>query len=301
MGFISPKKEVLSMILVFGKTGQLAQAFFEILKDATFLDRNAADFTEPEKILAALEKYKPQIVINTTAYTSVDKAEDEKELCFKINHVSVKTIANWCALNKAIFVHYSTDYVFSGYGEIAYQEDDSTQPINTYGLSKYEGEKAITNSGCQHLIFRTSWVYSHIGKNFVLTMLKLAQDRDVLKIVSDQVGSPTYAPDLANLSLAALNKSLKMNSFPSGIYHLSGTGFTNWYGFAEEIFGVASSLGFHLKVTSVLPITSDDYPTPAKRPKNSRLDQSKFLNTFGLQSPQWQNSLKICLLKIKSS
>jgi dTDP-4-dehydrorhamnose reductase len=259
------------MILVFGKNGQVATALREILPTATFLGSDQANFLNQASVLSALDEYKPKIVINAAAYTQVDKAESEKENAMIINATTPGAIAQWCKSNNALLVHYSTDYVFDGTGERPWLETDAPNPVNYYGFSKLEGEKAITASGCKNYIFRVSWVYSPWGNNFKKTILRLAQEREELKIVADQWGSPTRAEDIAKETKAFVEKFQSGKALDFGIYHLRFNDFTNWHQFAVSIVEEATQAGLPIKAKNILPIPTEAFPTPAKRPKNSRL------------------------------
>lgn len=286
-------------ILVFGKNGQLALAFRELFErngvKAEFLGHEELDLSNTAGIFSALDTRKPDIVINTAAYTAVDKAESEKEKAQLINAGAPEAMAQWCAQHNAYLIHYSTDYVFDGSGASARREEDVAGPLNHYGKTKLEGEQKIMKTGCLALIFRTSWVYSYVGNNFVKTMLRLGGEREELSIVEDQVGAPTFAPDLALRSWECLIQALKKPQFPTGIYHLAGSGEVSWYEFAKEIFTLVRARGWSGKIQSIKPIPSSAYPTPAQRPHNSRLDQSKAKSTFGVLMPDWRVSLEKCL------
>lgn len=285
--------------LVIGKGGQLAQAFAEILRgQAEFLGQPEIDLTEPEKIIPTLEKFSPNAVINVAAYTAVDKAEEEEKLATIINGESVGIIAGFCARRNIPLVHYSTDYVFSGSGEKPWQETDETSPLNAYGRSKLEGEKRIAAAGGKWLIFRTSWVYDHSGKNFLTTMLRLGKSLERILVVGDQFGAPTYAAHLAKYSLLALEKAIKMPEFPSGIYHMANSGMTNWWEFAREIFARLRQKNIPLRVKEVVAINSSEYKTAATRPHNSRLNMAKLEKDFGIIMPHWQAALAECMEKI---
>jgi len=249
-----------------------------------------------------LDRIKTQMpidaVINTAAYTAVDLAEKEKDLAWRINAQAPGKIAQWCARHEIPLVHFSTDYVFSGEGNRPWQENDIPSPLNTYGQTKLEGEKSVMDAQGKFLLFRTSWVYDAHGKNFVKTMLQLGQTKETLKVVADQTGAPTYATDLAKGAWSALVRATQMNPFPSGIYHLCNAGETTWYGFAKAIFEGAHQLKIPLYLKTVEPIPSSEYPTPAKRPKNSRLNTSQAETTFAVRLPPWQDSLHTCLQEI---
>lgn len=283
-------------VLVLGKTGQLASSFHKIFgqENMEFLSREDLDLSD----LDSLEKLNSKdfdILINTTAYTQVDKAESEKDLCNTINHLAVEKLAQICKSKNALFAHYSTDYVFDQPKDnTSYlKEDASTFAINHYGQSKLDGELAIKKVGCEYLIFRTSWVFSEFGNNFVKTMLRLANDKDSLNVVSDQWGKPTFASDLAKSSFAAI--SLKKSSMiESGIYHIANNTKTNWAEFASTIISMGSEMGLCKKIP-VHGIPTSNYPTPAKRPLNNILDCAKIEETLSVKLPSWDISLKKCL------
>lgn len=282
--------------LVFGSSGQVGTALKKLLNNqGIFLDKNQVDLSNPGNIKPALEKYKPDVIINASAYTAVDNAEKEEDLAYKINSIAPEKMAEYASENNIPFIHYSTDYVFDGSGDHKRKEDEKTSPLSSYGRSKLAGDEKIVKLGGKFLIFRTSWVYSEAGKNFLLTMLKLGSERENLRIVSDQVGAPTYAFDIADYTLKALEKAIRMQKFPSGIYNFCNAGETNWCEFAKEIFKIAKEKGVQLKIKDITPIKTEEYPTPAKRPLNSRLDSQKLKDTFGFVLPAWQNALKRCM------
>lgn len=263
------------MILVFGKNGQVATALKELLPEALFLGSDSANFLAPETVLRALDQHRPDVVINAAAYTQVDKAETEREQALQINATTPKAIAEWCKTHQALLVHYSTDYVFDGSGEKPWLETDTPSPVNYYGLSKWEGEKAIQASGCKYYIFRVSWVYSPWGNNFKKTILRLAQEREELKIVADQWGAPTKAEDIAAETKKVLTNYLNGKPLEFGLYHWRFNDYTTWHQFAVSIVEEGQKAGLPIKVKSILPIPTEAFPTPAKRPKNSRLESGK--------------------------
>ena len=286
------KEKTMSKILVFGAGGQIGSALVGYLgENAIAYDRDQADFLNPETLTDAIVEHQPLAVINAAAYTAVDKAESEPELADAINHIAVGKIAEACKEMHVPLVHYSTDYVYPGTGDKPWTETDATGPLNTYGKTKLAGEEAIRAAGCDHFIFRTSWVYDAHGSNFVNTMLKLGAEREGLNIVNDQSGAPSFAPHLAIATLQALEKSISRSEFPTGIYHLCNNGVTTWYTFALEIFKHARKAGVELKVNKVEGIPASAYPTPAKRPHNSRLNARKFRDTFGIRMPDWKEGL----------
>ena len=269
------------MILVTGATGQLGLELKAKLKDkAIYLDRTQLDLSVPEKICEALSKYKFTALINTAAYTQVDLAEKEKDLAFKINAESPGVMAKLAKELSIPFTHISTDYVFDGASKVAYKETDKKNPQSVYGASKSEGEDQVLAQNPNALIIRTSWVYSAHGKNFIKTITKLGQEKDELKVVSDQIGTLTKASDLAQVILQALEKNLK------GIYHYSHEGQSSWYDVAVELKKLTS---FKAKVT---PIPTSEYPTPAKRPANSLLDKTKIKKDLNLEIPDWKVALE---------
>lgn len=283
-------------IVVFGGNGQVGSALGELLGNrAVVLKRDDADFTDPASLRTVLEKLQPTSVINAVAYTAVDKAEEEEQLATLINADAPQVIAEYCQEQNIPFVHYSTDYVFAGEGDLPRNTDAPTDPINAYGRSKLAGENNIKGIGGKHLIFRTSWVYDATGKNFLNTMLHLAANREDLSIISDQVGAPSYAPHIAEATIQTLDHAVSISDFPSGIYHLCGQGEASWYDFAQEIFSQAKALSVPLKIKNVKAIPTSEYPTPAKRPLNSRLDCSKTEEILGVAMPDWQKSLEVCM------
>lgn len=284
--------------LVTGAKGQVGGALCARLgASAIPVDVAEMDLAKPETIAATLARYKPDAILNPAAWTAVDKAEAEESFAQKVNADAVREIARYAFAQHIPLVHYSTDYVFPGSGTAPWEENDTTGPLNAYGRTKLAGEQAIFEEaekypGAEFLIFRLSWVYAEAGHNFVNTMLRLGAEREVLSVVDDQIGAPTYAGDIADATLAALTKA---TASQSGIYHMVNSGYTSWYGFAEEIFRQVSELGADLAVREVKPQATRDYPTPAKRPLNSRMDCSKLKATFGITMPSWQDALARCL------
>ncbi len=296
----------LSMkILLLGKNGQVGwelQRALAPLAEVISLDRSgwgdfSGDMSQPQAIRETILKLKPNVVVNASAYTAVDLAESESELADLINHQTVKVIADVCHQEQILFVHYSTDYVFSGLGTQPFTETDVVAPLNVYGKTKALGEQAIIDSGCAHLIFRTSWVYATKGKNFLKTMLNLAQQREELSIIDDQIGAPTSAELIADITVHAIPQVLA-NQQKAGIYHLVASGETTWFDYANFIFKQARILGQTLQVAKVNPIATSAYPTPAVRPHNSRLHNAKLQNTFELILPQWQKGVERTLAEL---
>lgn len=284
-------------LLITGANGQIGSALATALaeRDAIFWGRDEVDLSDSAALKAALAETPCSAIINAVAYTAVDRAEEEEALATRINGEAPGVMAVWCAQKNIPFIHYSTDYVFDGSGDSPRSEDAPTAPLNAYGRSKLAGEQAVTAAGGDTLIFRTSWVYDATGKNFLNTMLRLAQEREVLNIINDQTGAPSYAAHLARATVECLDKVQEMDVFPSGIYHMTGGGETTWYGFAQAIFEQARAMGWNLKIKEVNPITTDAYPTPAKRPHNSRLDGSKLREVFGVVMPDWRDALRECM------
>ena len=282
--------------LLLGAGGQLGMELKRRLSRQdrtalTALTRAELDFTDAEAIRAAIRKAEPEIVINAAAYTAVDKAESEPDLAQLVNAVAPAVIADELAKTNGWLIHYSTDYVFDGSGNKPWLESDATGPLGVYGQTKLDGELAIAATGCRHVILRTSWVYAAEGRNFLHTMLRLGKEREQLKIVDDQIGAPTTAEALTEATQVVLRRliSSKTSASPAGVYHLTCGGSTSWCGFAKAIFEAFSS---RQRVPEVLPIPSEAYPTPAKRPRNSRLCCDKFFGQFGYCMPEWQDALR---------
>ncbi|MFK3846275.1 dTDP-4-dehydrorhamnose reductase [Stenotrophomonas sp. NPDC078853] len=288
-------------VLVFGGNGQVGQELLRALaplgqvvattRSGVLPDGSAcevADFNQPDSLHALLDRVRPDIVVNAAAYTAVDKAEQDVEDAFRANAESPGIIARWCAAAGVPFVHYSTDYVFDGEGTAPYREDQPTAPLGVYGTSKRDGEDAVRAAGGRHLIFRTAWVYASHGANFLRTMLRVGAERDALRVVADQVGTPTPAALIADVTAEALQHTGGL----SGTWHLTASGQTSWHGFAEAIFAEALARGVLAKVPSVEAIASAEYPTPAKRPSWSVLDNNKLQQDFGIALPAWQDGLK---------
>ncbi|HEY5972583.1 MAG TPA: dTDP-4-dehydrorhamnose reductase [Pseudoxanthomonas sp.] len=246
-----------------------------------------ADFDQPDSLSALVDRISPDVVVNAAAYTAVDRAETEVEAAFRANAESPGVLATACARRGARLVHYSTDYVFPGDGSWPYREDDATSPLGVYGASKLAGEEAIRAAGGSHLIFRTAWVYASHGHNFLRTMLRLGADRDELRVVADQIGTPTPAALIADVTAQVIASSPQA----SGVFHLTAEGQTSWQGFASAIFAGAHRRGMLAREPRVLPIATADYPTPAKRPAYSRLDTSRLRNDLAITLPTWEQGL----------
>lgn len=301
-------------ILVFGKDGQLGRAFQESLKtsDAVFLGREGCDLSNTRAVLECLSEINPDCVINAAAYTAVDKAEEEKERAFAVNTLALKSMAEYCAANQKVLVHYSTDYVFDGKKASPYIETDLCQPLSVYGKSKYAGELAILEAFRSHsesgakqsssfYILRTSWVYGD-GANFIRTILRLAKERSSLNVVSDQLGVPTNTNWLAKLTIGLLAN----HSIPSGIYHAVPAGQTSWYGLACFVIECAKSLGVKLTLDleQIKPIPAKEYPLPAKRPMNSSLSTQKLMQVApgctDLLTEDWKVDVQSYLVDLKN-
>lgn len=283
-------------VLVFGKHGQLAQGLARNLQPSQFevlcLGRAEIDLSQPNSIQDAIDAFRPNWVINASAYTAVDLAESDQEQAFLLNRDYVHNIAVVCQRAHIPLIHFSTDYVFDGSKTTSYVETDQTHPMGIYGLSKLAGEQAILGLELQAYIMRTSWVCSPYGKNFVKTMLNLAEQKDTISVVNDQFGAPTFVDDLTTACHAIMEQNK-----PAGLYHFSCAGETSWFGFAQEIMQTLENHG--RKFCSVEPIPSANYPTPAKRPANSRLDCTKFEKTFQFERRTWQTALADCLKQLK--
>ncbi len=292
-------------ILLLGSTGQLGATLKPLLAERGELiaaDRTILDLGQPELVREFARKRKPKVIVNAAAYTAVDRAESEPELARSINAAAPAALAIAAAEIGALLIHYSTDYVFDGRKTSAYVESDPINPLNVYGRTKAEGEAAIQKSGCRHLIFRTSWVYSERGSNFLLTMLRLARQRDELRVVSDQIGAPTSTHSLARAT-AKIIDGYSLGDWGdrcSGVYHMVDSGSTSWFGFASEILQRASK-AIGTPLPRVIPIPASSYPTPATRPLNSQLSCEKLNSTFRLIMPSWEDSLDEVLRKMKAS
>jgi dTDP-4-dehydrorhamnose reductase len=284
-------------ILLLGAGGQLGMQLARKLANPSegeielvALTRAELDFTNAEALRSAIRAAKPKIVINAAAYTAVDKAESEPELARLVNAVAPAVIATEIARTNGWLIHYSTDYVFNGSGTKPWVENDPTGPLSVYGQTKLDGELGIAASGCRHVILRTSWVYAAEGRNFLHTMLRLGREREQLKIVNDQIGAPTSAEAITEATGVVLRRFAASgeDAAASGVYHLTCAGETSWCGFARAIF---TAFAARQKAPEVLPIPTEAYPTPARRPLNSRLNCGKFARQFGFRMPQWQDAL----------
>jgi len=293
-------------ILVFGRTGQVGWELAHklcCLGDVVSVEYPAVDFTRPETLHAAVAEHRPAVIVNSAAYTAVDKAEEEEEKALAINGSAPGVLAEEAKKLGALLVHYSTDYIFNGSGSVAWTEESSPAPLNAYGRTKLAGDLAIAATGCEHLIFRTSWVYGARGNNFLLTMLKLAQTRPELSIVADQIGAPTTAECIAQATTDVLAQILapsgKGIDDRSGIYNLTNGGETTWYGFAEAIFALGAQK-LSTPRPKLTPIPTEKFPRPAERPRNSRLSPEKLAETFGVRLPEWRNGLELVFETIQN-
>lgn len=279
--------------LVFGKTGQVARELARLLPDAQFAGRDRADLSDPDACAALINELEPEMIINAAAYTAVDAAEDDEALATVINGAAPTAMAEAAQKIGAAFVHISTDYVFDGSGVAPWRETDATGPLGAYGRSKLAGEQGVQRAGGASAILRTAWVFSAHGNNFVKTMLRLGAERDRLTIVADQIGGPTPAADIA-ATCVRLAKELRKNLDASGVYHYSGGPDVSWADFARAIFAQAGL------TPEVVDIPTSAYPTPAKRPGNSRLDCHKLETVFGISRPDWRAGLHDVLKELKT-
>jgi dTDP-4-dehydrorhamnose reductase len=293
-------------ILLFGKNGQLGwelqrslAPLGEVVSPGSDSRELCGNLTDLQGISQTIRTVAPDVIVNAAAYTAVDKAESEAELTEIINATAPGVMAEEAKRLNARLVQYSTDYVYAGDGDRPWQETDATGPLSMYGKTKLNGENAIRDTGCQHLIFRTSWVYGLHGSNFIKTMLRLAQERDKLSIINDQIGAPTGAELLADVTAHAI-KACRFNPELDGCYHLAASGETSWFAYASYIIETARLAGLPIKVSSdaILPIATSDYPTPAVRPKNSRLNNQKLQSSFGLHLPHWQQGVARMLAEL---
>jgi dTDP-4-dehydrorhamnose reductase len=309
-------------ILLIGTNGQVGRELHKMLPrigELTALDRQRLDLTKPEEIRRAIRSSQPAIIVNAAAYTAVDKAESEEMLARSINADAPAVMAEEAKKIGAAVIHYSTDYVFDGTKTSPYNEDDPANPQNAYGRTKLEGERAIQASGAAHLIFRTAWVYATEGKNFLLTILRLATQREELKIVRDQTGAPTLNSEIARATTAILAQMFAKDAGASsvaavnGIYHLTAGGETTWFDFTNAILAKAAEApanlpwfaaatgGLPLLTRRVIPITAAEYPTPAKRPAYSVLSNARLNRTFSVRLPDWQNQLQSVFVNPRSN
>jgi len=292
-------------ILLLGKNGQVGwelQRSLAPLGELVALDRHpvdglSGDLSNLESLRATIHQVKPDVIVNAAAYTAVDKAESETELADRVNGLASGVMAEEAAALGAWLVHYSTDYVFSGQGAMPWLETDAVAPVNHYGFSKLAGEQAIIASGCKYLIFRTSWVYGVRGNNFAKTMLRLAKDRETLSVIADQIGAPTGADLIADVTALAIQQLIKRPEL-AGLYHVAAAGEVSWHGYANLVIDFAKAQGEELAVKTVTPIETTAYPTPARRPLNSRLNTQKLRENFSLHLPDWQSGVTRMLREV---
>jgi dTDP-4-dehydrorhamnose reductase len=292
-------------ILLLGKNGQVGwelQRSLAPLGELIVLDRNVVDglcgdLSNLDALRNTIRQVRPDVIVNAAAYTAVDKAESEPEVADCVNGQASRVMAEEAVALGAWLIHYSTDYVFSGQGSMPWQEADPVAPVNHYGSSKLAGEQAILASGCKHLIFRTSWVYGARGNNFAKTMLRLAKDRETLSVISDQIGAPTGADLIADVTALAIQQVMHRPQL-AGLYHLAASGEVSWHGYACHVIGLAQSCGEQLAVKVINPIDTTAYPTPARRPLNSRLNTQKLRENFSLHLPDWQSGVTRMLTEV---
>ena len=295
-------------LLVTGARGQVGWELSRSLMplgDVVALDRRQGDFSRPELLPGLIRSIKPDVIVNAAAYTAVDKAEREEKLASTINGTAVGVIAEEARKAGILLVHYSTDYVFDGAKQTPYSEEDAPNPINVYGRSKLAGDAAVRQAGGGYVILRTSWVYAGRGHNFLDTILRLASEREELRIVDDQIGAPTCARDIADataLIIRAICQEQAQGQFASGLFNLTASGATSWHGFAKAILEDATRYALlpaqHLP--QLKPIPSEEYPTPAARPKNSRLAGDRISKRFGIALPDWKQGLARCIEEMKT-
>ena len=293
-------------IVLLGATGQVGWELSRSLQplgEVRVLGRDQVDFTHPAGLAARVAREAPDVIVNAAAYTAVDQAEKEASIALQVNGESPGALARAARESGALLIHYSTDYVFAGTGTRAWQNTDPVDPQNVYGQSKLAGERAIAEAGGDWLVFRTSWVYAARGKNFVRTMLKLGAERETLRVVADQIGAPTSARLIADATAQALTVAMAerhSGRFKSEVHHLCASGSTSWHGFAQRLFERWRAVAPHapLALRTLEAIPSSDYPTPARRPLNSRLDCAPFEDRFGLALPAWQQGLEAVLQEL---
>ena len=289
-------------LLVVGAQGQVARSLIEVANkrhiSLVSLGRPELDLTRPETIKYWVKKAAPDFVVNAAAYTAVDNAENDEAAAKALNHIGAGVLAGICSDHNIPIIHLSTDYVFDGSKTGPYSETDPTSPLGVYGQSKLDGELAVATENSKHIILRTAWVFSPFGNNFVKTMLRLAKTRDELSVVDDQFGCPTYAPHLAGGIIQIVETLTKSQQDDGlwGIYNMAGNGKTTWCGFAREIF--ANSLKYDKKEIKVVPILTEDFPTPARRPVNSTLDCGKLEKSFGVFLPDWKTGAADCVKRL---
>lgn len=301
----SERDRIIMRIVLFGISGQLGwelQRSLAPLGEVISIgrhDRYGGDFTRPSQVAATIRGLMPNVIVNAAAYTAVDEAEHNAEMATAVNGVTPGILADAAANLDAWLVHYSTDYVFNGKGSKPWKEDDPVEPLNEYGRSKLMGEENIRRSGCKHLIFRTSWVYAARGKNFAKTMIRLAQEHDTLNVINDQVGAPTGAELLSDVTGHALRAVIDQPKL-AGTYHVAAAGETTWFDYARHVISYARASGLQLKVidSNIRPVPTVEFPSPAMRPANSRLDTNKLRHTFSLHLPDWKHGVERMLTEV---
>lgn len=287
-------------ILLLGRDGNVGwelQRALSPLGELTACNRSQCDLTDAAALRSTLESIRPDVIVNAAAYTAVDKAEQETAAAEAINTTAVGIIAAFAQQTGALFVHYSTDYVFDGEKNSPYIETDATNPRSVYGSTKRRGELAIIDSGCRHLIFRTSWVFAVRGANFAKTILRLAREREALRVIADQWGAPTGAELIADATAHAI-REVQAGRAADGLYHLVASGETNWHDYARFVLNEARGLGLSLKAETIEPIATSEYPLPAERPANSRLSTEKLQSAFDLALPHWQYHVRRMLIEL---
>lgn len=297
----------MKRILLLGKNGQVGYALQRALPRSVVVishDRTTCDLSSPDQLRRTIRETRPDVVINAAAYTAVDRAETDLAACFQINTIAPAAIAEEAQRLNALLIHYSTDYVFDGRKTSSYVEDDAPNPLNAYGRSKLEGDQAVVAAGGRHIILRVAWVYSATGKNFAKTILRLAAERDELRIVSDQHGTPTSADHIAAATASIVDQIVNSRrpetSHPNGVYHLAPKGVTSWHGFASELISVAQQCGITMRteINRIAPIAAKEYPTPAQRPSNSMLETAKLQREFGFNPPDWREGLRTVVAEL---
>jgi len=291
-------------ILLIGSNGQVGWELARSLMPLGRVmvpERGQCDLARPDTLTPMVNSLRPDVIVNAAAYTAVDKAEEEIEVAMMVNARAPGALADAARRHNALLVHYSTDYVFDGTKSGAYSETDAPNPASAYGRSKLAGEEAIRTAGADHLVFRTSWVFAARGKNFLRTILRLAGEREELRIVADQFGAPTWARLIAEVTALALGQELarrKNVRFESGTFNLTAAGETSWHGFASAIIAVARARGAKLTCRTVVPITTTEYPLPAARPANSRLAGARLTERYALALPKWEDCMQLCLAEL---
>jgi dTDP-4-dehydrorhamnose reductase len=295
-------------VLVTGITGQVGGAIVKALPSHVSVvaaDRQKLDLAQPDRIASVLDRLAPDLIVNPAAYTAVDRAQDERDMAYRINAQAPGAIARWAASREIPLIHFSTDYVFDGTGTRAWREDDPPNPLSVYGASKLAGDDAVRSAGGPHLIIRTSWVYAPTGSNFLRTIVRLVRERKELRVVADQIGAPTSANLIADTVARIITKSSdnfrETFARAQGLVNVAASGETSWYGFAAAIVAGLKARGIALAVENIVPIATADYPTKARRPTNSRLDLARLREVFGSETSDWGDALAIELDRLAAS